>query len=191
MTERNRWKAILPTEVAETLKDLRNTKDSRLSDYVVALRGKGWSLATLAEPIGITREGVRLLGEVDPIGTAMAELNCKTWGFDLPEKPSKPVPPKREVVEPRAEVVSRLLELQPMAQQVRGNSMKYRAEAEEYSRLVAEEIGRGVFANTLAKRLGVTHSAIKFRMVRYGYSTTRSPELVVYRPILDKNRVKA
>lgn len=187
---KERWKPRLPEEVSNILTDLRDNKDYRLGGYLVVLRSKGWSLATLAKPIGITRERVRQLAELDPIGTALEELNCGAWGFPVPEVPTKPevIKVKRTVIEPDPEVVARLQTLQPYARSVRGKNPKYRKEGEEYSRLVAGEVSRGVSTNRLAKTIGVTNSALRFRLVRYGYAqstgTTKS-----YRPIAPENRV--
>jgi hypothetical protein len=41
----------------------------------------------------------------------------------------------------------------------------------------------------LAKRLGVTHGALRFRLVRYGYKQAISAESKAYTPILQQNRI--
>lgn len=113
--------------------------------------------------------------------------------MDLPPAPEQPVvvrERKRSVrAEPLADNLVRLRELQPLAQQVRSNSPKYRAEAEEYTALIAHEhMERGVSLFRLSKELGVTHGALRFRLVRYGYKEATS-EHKVYKPIVSDNRV--
>jgi hypothetical protein len=99
------------------------------------------------------------------------------------------VPPT--YIEPSAETLARLLELKPMAMSVRSNSPKFRAEAEEYTRLLdhAHRV-EGVTLYRLAKRLGVTHGAIRFRLARYGYKLPKNASSKVYQPILEQNRVR-
>jgi hypothetical protein len=115
---------------------------------------------------------------------ALAITNTTERGYDIPELPVKPVVEKvrANTPNPDPEVISRLLELKPMAQKVRGKSQSYRAQGIEYSELIASEVARGVPAYRVAKSLGVTHSAIKFRLVRYGYSQSSSTAKV-FRPI--------
>lgn len=168
MKTRNRWKAQLPIEASETLQTLHSAKSKELNSYIVELRNKGWSLGAISIPLGMSRERIRQLSTDNVANVAT--------GYSVPDKPTKPVKERveRVIVEPNREVVSRLLELQPMAQAVRGKSQKYRTQGEEYTRLVAQELARGVTPSHLAKELGVTHSALNFRLVRYGYAETSS-----------------
>jgi hypothetical protein len=92
-------------------------------------------------------------------------------------------------VMPTPELLARLKELQPYAQQVRANSPRFRAEAEEYTYLLNQAHNeQKVTLYRLAKLLGVTTSALAFRLVRYGYRTTTLGKSSAYKPILDKNR---
>lgn len=192
--KRNRWKPSLPEEVKTRLTVLRVTgEDEALADYISALRGEGWSLAAIAEPVQVSRERIRQLSDVDEYDTMLRTRRAVARGEALPRVTTKPVIEKIKppVIEPNMAVVERLREIQPLAQSVRGNSPRYRREAEEYSRLVAEQLARGVRVKTLAELLEVSYSALKFRLVRYGYvkSETTSPQSV-YRPILERNRVR-
>jgi hypothetical protein len=93
-------------------------------------------------------------------------------------------------IEPSPETLKRLLELQPYAQQVRSSGKKYRAEAEEYTSLLNHaHTVEGVTLYRLAKRLGVTHGALRFRLVRYGYKKTVTATSKVYNPIIKENRI--
>jgi hypothetical protein len=112
--------------------------------------------------------------------------------IDIPAPPLKPERNKPAYIEPTPETLRRLLELQPYAQQVRANGTKYRAEAEEYTKLLdyAHTI-EGVTLYRLAKRLGVTHGALRFRLVRYGYKKPITATSKVYQPIIRENRIIA
>jgi hypothetical protein len=81
------------------------------------------------------------------------------------------------------------LELQPLAQKVRGSGSAYRKEAEEYTALINHaHMVEGVTLYRLAKRLGVTHGALRFRLVRYGYITPKTGVSGVYKPVAMANR---
>jgi hypothetical protein len=83
-----------------------------------------------------------------------------------------------------------MLELQPIVKQVRGNSPKYREEAEEYTWLLHKAHNLdGVTLYRLGKRLGITHAAIRFRLARYGYKLAPNATSKTYTAILDKNRI--
>jgi hypothetical protein len=77
----------------------------------------------------------------------------------------------------------------PKAQQVRGKSKRYRREAEEFTALLnyAHKI-EGVSLYRLAKTLGVTHAAIRFRLCRYGYLKPGLGKSGVYSPVSMQNR---
>jgi hypothetical protein len=102
----------------------------------------------------------------------------------LPQNPTGP-----PYIEPTPETLARLLELQPNAQKVRFNSTKFRKEAEEYTALInhAHTIER-VTLYRLAKRLGVTHGALRFRLARYGYKEPPTATSRAYQVVLEKNR---
>lgn len=157
---------------------------SERNDYVRALRRAGWTLQSISTAAGITRERVRqIVGEPDNDPSNLTAA--------VPTPPEKPehVSTPREYVEPDPANLARLLELKPLAQRVRSNSPKYREEAEEYTRIIAElHLEDGVTLYRLAKRLGVTHGALRFRLARYGYKLPASGSSKVYTPILDKNR---
>lgn len=173
----------LPPEVRAKFITL-NDVDER-NQYIRNLRNVGWTLTSIAEVCGMTRERVRQI--IVETSTMEVELD---ESFVIPEPPHYPEKKPREFVEPSPETLARLLELQPMAQQVRSNAMRFRAEAEEYVRLLNHAHAvEGVPLYRLGKRLGVSHSAIRFRLARYGYKTSENGLSKVYKPISDKNRV--
>lgn len=170
-----------------------NMLDNQERDQLIArLRHEGWTLESIASASKLTRERVRQISNFydleDPsMGTSGLTLISD---ISIPTPPLKPEKPKPVYVEPSPETLARLLELQPLAQLVRSNGVKYRAEAEEYTALLnyAHTV-EGVTLYRLAKRLGVTHGALRFRLVRYGYKTAKTASSKVYTPILEKNRV--
>ena len=189
MTTKRQPRAQLPNSVVDVL--LGSMYDTNaLRCHVVALREAGWTLESIASPLGMSREGVRQIGNLS-IDIAGDTKRSQELGLDAPEVPRVerkvyvPVPKPQ----PNIDNLARLRELQPLVKQVRGRSLTYRAEAEEYTRLLhIEHNDNGVSLYRLAKELGVTHGALRFRLVRYGYKETGS-ESRVYRAILSENRV--
>lgn len=169
----------LPLEYADMLKEI--TANEERDTHVRALRGAGWTYSSMAETLGISRERIRQI--------------CSTPDLDViavtvPTPPNYAIKAPKVYVEPSPDALARMLELQPMAQQVRANAPRFRKEAEEYTALVnkvhAED---GVTLYRLAKRLGVTHSALRFRLARYGYKApTRGATSKSYRPVNMANR---
>jgi hypothetical protein len=173
----------IPEEVVATA---RSITDRELRDaYVKALRGLGWTFESIGVAFEITRERAR------QIAKSSVDTD-KAVEFPLPTPPIAPevVKSTRVIILPSNETLSRLVELQPLAQQVRSHSKKYRREAEEYSYLLNKAVEvEGVSVYRLAKLLGITHGAIRFRLARYGYKTETTGKSQVYSAILDKNRV--
>lgn len=180
---------VLPTDVAAALRTAHADVDKRyLQSIIVSLRQEGWTLASIAAPLGVSREWIRQI-ESSVEDTDDALRFAARTEFTAPERPHIPEPVRLVKPRPEPETLARLKELQPYAQRVRANSSQYRAEAEEYTRLLYKEHNdRGVSIYRLAKELGVTHGALRFRLVRYGYHKTDSSSKV-YKPILDKNRM--
>lgn len=185
MTRHKKIMLDLPDETANILRT--ETDRATLCAHYATLRAGGWTLDSMAKIVGITPERVRQLAlKAGPVEKAQAVSAAA--GLVVPELPTFPEREKIHRPEPQAESLERLLELQPLAQQVRANSPRYRAEAEEYTRLInVEHNDRGVSLYRLAQLLGVTHGALRFRLVRYGYKTSQS-ESRVYKPIIEANR---
>jgi transposase len=172
----------LPPEVRAKILTIKDG-DER-NEYVRKLRAMGWTLQSIANACGISRERIRQIIEMKSPGLELGD------DYIIPTPPFHPEKIKREYVEPSDEILTRLLELQPLAQQVRSHSPRYRAEAEEYTRLLNQAHSvDGVTLYRLAKRLGVSHGAIRFRLARYGYKPAPNATSKVYKPINSKNRV--
>jgi len=173
---------VLPIDVKDAFSSIIDT-DTR-DAYIRALRDADWTLESIAAATELTRERVR------QISLTRSASELPTY-LSIPTPPLKPERPKPVYVEPHPDTLARLLELQPLAQQVRSNGTKYRAEAEEYTALLNHaHVNEGVTLYRLAKRLGVTHGALRFRLVRYGYKTPVNATSKVYTRILDENRVR-
>ncbi|UDL15840.1 helix-turn-helix DNA binding domain protein [Microbacterium phage Pumpernickel] len=190
MTEYQKTNHVLPTEVKDAFASLADLETR--NTYSLALREQEWTLQSIAEATGVTRERVRQVTNALKLSKGEATEWAKAQGLPLPTPPVKPVRVKREFIEPDPQKLARMLELQPLAQQVRANSPQYREEAEEYTRLIAEShLEDGVTLYRLALRLGLTHGALRFRLARYGYKLPTSGRSKVYTRIDPQNRVAA
>lgn len=170
----------LPQEVIDNFNTIKDKKVR--NDYVRALRAKGWTYSSIAKAVGVTTEMIRNIAS-KPYEYGVPEY------FLIPEVPTHPEKVVKGYTLPSDELLERLKELQPYAQLVRSSSMRYRAEAEEYAFLLnkaTEE--QGVTVYRLAKLLGITPSAIAFRLVRYGYRSTVNGKTKAYQSIKDSNR---
>lgn len=185
----------LPQEVIEAF-DRINSMDklsgessrSRCAAYIYALRQKGWTLVSIGNAIGVSRERVRQLEEKADVVKAQALVIA---GFPVPELPfiEIDVPDHSFVINPNEETLKRLLELQPLAQKVRYNHKNNREAAEEYTSLLYKAVSdEGVTVFRLAKLLGITHGAIRFRLARYGYIKPKTGKSKVYQKIKTENR---
>jgi len=175
---------MLPQHIFEAFEGIVDS-DER-DQLICALRKNHWTLEAIATASTLTRERVRQIAVSNTISES-----TYTFGIEIPRPPLKPERVRPTYIEPKAATLKRLLELQPLAQQVRSNGKKYRAEAEEYTALLNHaHVVEGVTLYRLAKRLGVTHGALRFRLVRYGYKKPVNATSKVYTPILSENRAK-
>jgi len=172
--------------------NLTTDKDLRAA-YVIALRLKGWTLESIAFALDLTRERIRQI-QLMASPANIVYILSNPGEFPVPELETREieVPGDPEYVEPSPETLARLLELQPLAQKVRYDHSTYRKEAEEYSALVWHVYSvEGVTLYRLAKCLGVTHGALRFRLARYGYLTPKTGKSKCYSPIKQTNRAVA
>ena len=175
----------LPEEVTNNFTGLTksNLKNLR-NDYIIALINAGWTNVSVAKSAGLSNEMVRIIRSkhtAEPVPPTLI----------IPEVPKHEPKSKSSLTIyalPPVELLERLRELKPIAQKVRANSPRYRAEAEEYSYLLNEaHTVYGVSMYRLGKLLGVTTSGLVFRLVRYGYKTSNGDSRV-YRQINASNR---
>ena len=182
-TELRKTQLTLPQDVVAAFEKLGDDLETR-NMYAASLRRAGWTLASISKATGITRERVRqIAGALESAATLPPHL-------PTPTPPAKPVKVRKQYREPDPAKLARLLELQPLAQQNRHNSEEYRQAAEDYTALVWEvHNADGVTLYRLAKRLGVTHGALRFRLARYGYKLPESGVSKVYTRIDPSHRV--
>lgn len=161
------------------------------SDYQIAvlrawvgeLRNCGWSLEAIGDAMGMSRQAVALYGEKQaniPVAAAdvplpvMPQRITKDAGYN--SKAGKVVRQARraqqleELAVPAAEAAE-LRELHLLGQRCRGNTPR-----DAPSRLASLELSRRIFAlrdrgysiYAIAKAIGVTNAAVKFRLARLG-----------------------
>lgn len=145
------------------------TKEER-NQYVWRLRKEeGWSLESIGQAVGVTREMIRLI--VDKLDQTPFQLMLSVASYPVPKRARiERVVYRKTPIDPEALKV--LKELHATATLLRGKSVKNRAEAEEFTRLIHEQTLLGVSTYTLAKELGLTVGAINLRLIRYGYRKT-------------------
>jgi transcriptional regulator with XRE-family HTH domain len=185
---------VLPDNVQLILKSLDGKTDALVrNSYIAALRYAGWTLQSIGDATGVSRERIRQIESTIDL-ELVRQIKMFPNEFPIPALPTETVIEyKYEAYEPSPETLARLLELQPLAQQVRSHSPRYRAEAEEYVALLWKAHNEEkVTLYRLAKCLGVTHGALRFRLVRYGYMTpSQGGSSRSYRPVMQKNRATA
>lgn len=187
MTEYRKTGHTLPQDVVSAFENLGDNLETR-NLYSAALRRKGWTLASISAATGVTRERIR---QIDAAAGEDVLLPLDRY-LPLPMPPAKAVRVPKTYVEPDPAKLERLLELQPDAQQNRHNSEEFRQAAEDYTKLVWEVHNvDGVTLYRLAKRLGVSHGALRFRLARYGYKEPQSGVSKVYTRIMPEHRVSA
>lgn len=183
MTTKVRKRLVkLPPNVSTLLASISDSEVR--DDYVRNLRRAGWTLQTISDAIGVSRERVRQICEMPMSDTNVAET------YPVPLPPTVQPRMKKEYKEPSPELIAKILELQPFAQQVRSNSTRFRAEAEEYTRLINQARLEGTSIYKLSTIIGLSPSALRFRLTRYGYMPAPSGSTsLVYRAIRKENRV--
>jgi hypothetical protein len=178
----------LPQEVVSAFSDLEQSGNKELRNaYMAKLQSLGWNYISIAKASNITRERVRQLVEKTEYDLSTVEH------LPLPTPPvwiSEAVINPKIVILPDEKVLERLKELQIYANKVRGHSPLYRQEAEEYTRLIVNCLEKGVTVYRLSKLLGVTHGALMFRLVRYGYKESNGKSKA-YQRIVEGNRTKS
>lgn len=177
----------LPKEVEDAFSKLSTVQEDSLKlPYIIELANLGWTYTAISRVCGFPKETI---GAVVRVGRP-SDGSVHSYGLPLPKPPRHKAKVPVTYIEPRPELLARMLELQPLATLVRYNSQRYRKEAEEYSFLMNQALEEGCTMYRLAKRLGLTHSAVSFRLVRYGYRETKLGKSKTYQPILKKNRVR-
>lgn len=180
-TKKVKTDMTLPNEVAEAIRGLPLTERKA---YATQLHRAGWTLQSIGNPLGLTRESIRLYTLVEHTGEVLAKISH----LPIIEPPTIAIfKTLIKKVLPSEEVIAQLKELQPRATSIRGKTKNNREEAELYTKLIYELMESGVSGYRIAKELGVTHSALAFRLVRYGYTTSNGKSRS-YRPLTHRSK---
>lgn len=174
----------LPEDVALFVAGLR---DRELNDqitldqvygYLLELSNAGWTFRALANAYN----GV----VIDTVRKPVVELRDSGRRWDpIPDAPPIPESPRREAqnrpAQPSAasqtyhvpeEVAERMKKLYRLAKEVRGTTPQdspKREASKELSRMMATEKDAGASFVEIGKAVGMSWSAVKFRLGRYGY----------------------
>lgn len=158
---------------------LQNLDRDERDAFIQSLWEAGWTHRAISDASDISHERVRQI---------ILQPRIAANTLPVPDAPKKQTKAEIVFIEPSPADLQRLLELQPLAQQVRANSPKFRNEAEEYTKLLAKvHLQDNVTLYRLAKRLGVTHGALRFRLARYGYMQSEGKSKS-YKKVLKENR---
>lgn len=174
----------LPKEVGEALRSLP-LKPRKA--YATELSKAGWTLQSIADELGVTREAIRLYEKANT--NDETEVRNAIASLPIPPIPTRIT--SRQVikrVQIADDVLVELKELYSKAKLVRGKGKNYRKEAEDFTKLAYAQVERGVSVYAVAKALGITTSALQFRFARYGYKVANGKSKV-YRPLT--NRLQA
>lgn len=153
----------LPDETVELIKSLNRQE---FISYCRALKAEGWTLQSIADAKGITRERIRQLVVGYP------EVSAPINHLPVPKLPViEAVKVVKKVREVPDEVAMLLKDLHSKAYWVRGKSPLNREEAERLGEFIWDLIHNQFYSiNQVAKAIGVSHLAIRARLVRYGYA---------------------
>jgi transposase-like protein len=155
-------------EFRSLLVEMRENRDPRLPMVFRVAKLNGWTLKSLGDAVGITREYVRQL-------IASANMDASMTLPDVPLAPRKPNPPHkppRRYLGVKPEVADQLRDMQEVAAKVNGGTPADAPErriSEEFSAALSALTEQGVSVYRLAKALGVTNGAIQSRLARHGY----------------------
>lgn len=165
----------LPEPVSDAFSIMLD-EDTRAA-YIVVLQGLGWTLQAIADAAGLSRERVRQIAE-QPADISLADT------LPQPEQPVVDAKPLTVYEEPSPKTLDRLLELKEPASKARGIGSTYWNEGLEFSNLIQHAVEvEGVAPNRLAKRLGMGHTALRLRAIRYGHRPAPAGDSRLYAPI--------
>lgn len=173
---------VLPKEVSDVLRTLPLVERKA---YATMLSKEGWTLQSIANELKITREAVRLY----EFAKTNDDTEVRKAVANLPVPPIPTRTMTRELIDKETipdDVLAQLKELHAKARLVRGKGKNHRTEAEDFTRLVHEQVERGVSVYAIAHALGVTPSAISTRLIRYGYVEVKTGKSKVYRKLTNR-----
>lgn len=169
----------------------RRLAGQRLASYARRGRERGWSLADLAEPLGITPEGLRQL--------LVRFGDAAEWSEGaLPDFPTSTVTRRRrrpKPVKPRpgevdSDKAARLRLLAPEAAKTKGSTpldAPERAASEEFSALIKSLHDDGHSWQQIADASGLSMAGVRMRAARHGYKAGPPKGVPAYRGVYRKS----
>jgi hypothetical protein len=160
-------KMVLPADFADRLRGMYSPgKPSwRFAVVAAAAHNAGWTLQSIADAVGITRERIR------QITNDVYRSGYIPQGYDVPPVPVKPVPVKPQKPRLTEEQAAYLRQLNTRAKAtglMRRDDPRVVA-GRELAALLHRYTVLGHTLVELAAACGVTKTSIVFRLGRYGY----------------------
>ncbi|MEU0818949.1 hypothetical protein [Streptomyces mirabilis] len=159
---------VVPDDFQVVLQQMRSNRDPRLAAVFHVAKLNGWTLRSLGDAVGVSRERVRQM---------IARLDFDA-SVPLPEVPSAPrreppaTKPPKPVVRVEPGVAEKLREMQRIAAKVNGATPAddpARQVSEEFTAALDAAIRQGVTIAELARTLDVAYHTITHRLARHGY----------------------
>lgn len=185
---------MTPTLSPSTTQRLKDAHARRETDgfepllaLVAALRDAGWPLASIANPLAVSREIVRVWAkraaamDLQPVTVEPVPVVVSAATIDSEKSEARRLTRDRREAEVLARNLPRLQELKPIAEALRGPSMfspKEAAASAEYTRLLDETVRAGVRTRVVAEALGIQIITINARLRRSGLRKTAPTERV-------------
>lgn len=157
---------VLPDRFAEALRRLYvpGAPSTTLRAAVLAATERGWTYRAVANALGVSLERVRQLATSGPRQSGSP--------IEIPEPPSRPEPFKREppptLTEGQAEQLRDLKRRSNVSGPLPDDHPTVVA-AQEFARLVDLHLKAGHRISDLARSVGISRTALQFRLGRYGY----------------------
>jgi hypothetical protein len=199
---RRRENLTLPTRYAQILRDLQHKarmaasarngriasgteENDLLNGYIAKLRDTGWTLESIAQPLGVTREMVRV-----------RNMDATQEAYDSSELPDVTGPPKprkiRKVRKPqlRTEFIEWLREKQALATQCRGwheLDAPERKASEQMWAAIDAAYGQGVGLADIARAIDMQYRTLIAGLRRHGYGKNPPSQKPYRRVVLKLN----
>jgi len=156
-------KMHLPEVVKETFNKINNSLLRRM--YIKALTEKGWTMDSIAEVLGISKQRVHQLEKKTTYW-----LGASIFPIPSPPKKEKPELIKRPQKQIRPESLKKLLKLHSI---IKHSKVKHKKERIEFVELI-DYINaiEGVSFERIGKKIGLSRGALINRLYRYGQRKT-------------------
>ncbi|HZM83815.1 MAG TPA: hypothetical protein VFC19_49485 [Candidatus Limnocylindrales bacterium] len=156
----------LPEPFAAELRGLYtrlSAPSAELCATVSAARRRGWTLVSLGNALGVSRERVRQWAETADINQPIT--------LEIPDLPPKPEPYKHVIPTLTPQQVEQLRDLRHKAMAMGCKDANHPAIAagHEFAVMVNGYVAAGHRLRDIARELGITSGALRFRLGRWGF----------------------